>query len=89
MFIAISREKLTAFLSGNEDCEALSENEYVVDLYDMEPPVTMNLTLVKDGVDVEAAAELLYDEEQDGWYMGERIEDEARIAKILTEAVEA
>ena len=88
MLIRISREELIAYLNASEDAEALSADEYVADLYDAEPPITMNLRIVKDGAEVLAAAELLYDEEQDGWYMGERIEDEARLTSALIEAME-
>ena len=41
---------------------------------------------VRDGVAVDGAAELLYDEEQDGWYMGGRLEDVAAVAGALREA---
>lgn len=87
MWIQISREKLIAYLNASEDAEALSADEYVADLYDAEPPITLNLRVVENGAEVLAAAELLYDEEQDGWYMGERIEDEARLQAALTEAM--
>lgn len=87
MLIQISKEKLVAYLNASEDAEALSADEYVADLYDAEPPITMNLRVVENGAEVLAAAELLYDEEQDGWYMGERIEDEARLAAALAEAM--
>lgn len=89
MLIEISKDKLLAFLTSNEDCEALTADEYVVDLYDMDTPITIDLRIVKEGAEILAAAELLYDEEQDGWYMGERIEDEARISEALKAAMEA
>ena len=66
---------LEAFLAKCEDCEALSEKEYVLDLYDLEPPISMDLTLQKDGLWIEGAAELVFDEEMDGWYIGRRIEE--------------
>ena len=88
MLIQISRERLIAYLNASEDAEALSADEYVADLYDAEPPITLNLRVVKGGAEILAAAELLYDDEQDGWYMGERIEDEARLAAALREAME-
>ena len=87
MLIRISKEKLLDYLNASEDAEALSADEYVADLYDAEPPITLNLRVVENGAEVLAAAELLYDEEQDGWYMGERIEDEARLQAALTEAM--
>lgn len=89
MLIKISQEKLMRFLANNEDAEALTADEYVVDLYDIEPPLTLNLKVSKDGGEILAAAELLYDAEQDGWYMGERIEDAARVTAALMAAMEA
>lgn len=74
-----------AFLENNEDCEMLSEGEYVADLFDCDAPMTVNLKIEKDEIRVLAAAYLLYDEAQDGWYMGDRIEDET----ILVNAFEA
>ena len=38
-------------------------------------------------MDVLAALEMLYDEEQDGWYLGEKIKDEKRLADLLNEAL--
>lgn len=85
----ISLDALKAFLESNEDCEMLSEGEYVADLFDLAEPMTVNLRLEKDGVNVLAAARLLYDEEQDGWYMGERILDQDEVLKALDAAVRA
>ena len=67
-------ESLKAFLEASEDAEQLSAREYVADLYDIARPVSLDLVFVKGGVGVDGAAELKYDEEQDGWYMGERLE---------------
>ena len=67
-------EALRAFLENFEDAEQLSAREYVVDLYDIPRPVSLDLVFVKGGVAVDGAAELLYDEAQDGWYMGQRVE---------------
>ena len=49
------RNRLRAFLAANADCEALSEDEYVADLYDLEAPMSMDLVFVKDGVRVDGA----------------------------------
>ena len=67
---------LKAFLEENPDAEQLSQREYVVDLYDIEPPVTIDLVFVKGGIGVDGAAELKYDEQMDGWYMDKRLEDQ-------------
>ena len=47
----------------------------------------MDIQLDDKGVDVLAALEMLYDEEQDGWYLGEKIKDEKRLADLLNEAL--
>lgn len=74
---------LRDFLERFEDAERLSQREYVVDLFDIERPVSLDLVFVKGGVAVDGAAELRYDEEQDGWYMGERLEDADDVAEAL------
>lgn len=66
--------RLRAYLSASEDAEALGPDEYTVDLYELEPPISMQLVLTERGIDVLAAAELAHDEALDGWYMGTRIE---------------
>lgn len=87
MTINISAEALKAFLESSEDAEMLSEGEYVVDLFDTDTPVTVNLKFEKGVCCVLAAAYLLYDDNQDGWYMGDRTEDEAVISKAFADAM--
>ena len=77
---------LRAFLDGSEDAEQLSAREYVADLYDIERPVSLDLVFVKGGVAVDGAAELRYDGEQDGWYMGQRLETPQAVADALRQA---
>ena len=77
---------LRAFLENCEDAERLSEREYVVDLYDIERPVSLDLVFVRGGVGVDGAAELKYDDEQDGWYMGERLELSEDVMSALRQA---
>ena len=77
---------LRAFLEKCEDAEKLTEKEYVVDLYDLEKPVSMDLVFIKSGVAVDGAAVLEYDEEMDGWYMGERIEQPEAVYAALEQA---
>lgn len=77
---------LRAFLEASEDAEQLSAREYVVDLYDIEQPVSLDLVFVRGGVAVDGAAELKYDEEQDGWYMGRRLEDPDDVLAALNSA---
>ena len=82
----VQEKALRAFLDGCEDAERLSEREYVVDLYDIARPMSLDLVFVRGGAAVDGAAELKYDPEQDGWYMGERINDPEDIMAALSEA---
>ena len=75
--------ELRAFLDASEDVEQLSAREYVADLYDIDRPVSLDLVFVKGGIGVDGAAELKYDEEQDGWYMGERLEQPEEVLSAL------
>ena len=77
---------LNAYLDQCEDCERLSAKEVVLDLYDNETPVSMNFVFVKGGIGVDGAAELKYSEEDQGYYMGDRIEDAQAIRSALEEA---
>lgn len=89
MKIKLTAEEFSAvknFLNTFEDSEQLSEKEYVVDLYDIEPPISLDLSLGKDCLFVDGAAELLFDEEMDGWYIGERIEKPEPVLRALREA---
>lgn len=89
MKIALTAEQLTAlksFLDTFEDSEALTDKEYVLDLYDIEPPISLDLTLGKNCLFVDGAAELKFDEEMDGWYIGERIEQPEPIIEALNKA---
>ncbi len=89
MKIKLTAEEFSAvknFLNTFEDSEQLSEKEYVVDLYDIEPPISLDLSLGKDCLFVDGAAELLFDEEMDGWYIGERIEEPEPVLRALREA---
>ena len=79
-------QALRAFLNACEDAEALSEREFVADLYDIARPVSLDLVFVRDGVAVDGAAELLYDEAQDGWYMGQRLDRPEEVLAALREA---
>ena len=79
-------EALRGFLEGFEDAEQLSAREYVVDLYDIPVPVSLDLVFVRGGVAVDGAAELLYDAEQDGWYMGQRLENPDDVRAALEQA---
>ena len=77
---------LRAFLDSCDDAEQLSAREYVLDLYDIARPISLDLVFVKGDVGVDGAAELKYDEEQDGWYMGERLDSADAVLDALVEA---
>lgn len=77
---------LNAYLDQCPDCERLSAREVVLDLYDNETPVSMNFVFVKGGIGVDGAAELKYSEADQGFYMGDRIEDAGRVRAALEEA---
>ena len=66
------------------DPSAASEGGYVVDLYDADPPATLELAIDGEGVDALAAVALRYDEESGGWYLADRIED-AGVVRALIE----
>ena len=88
MIVNIDRNKLKAFLESCEDAEEVGKDEYTVDLYDIEPTMSMNIEFTKDGVDVLAALFLEFDEEQEGWYLGEKPKDVELIEKVLRQAME-
>ena len=83
---AAQESALRAYLEQSEDAEQLSDREYVADLYYIARPVSLDLVFAKGGIGVDGAAELKYDEEQDGWYMGERLERPEDVLAALKEA---
>lgn len=86
MHISLSEKKLSQIrrlLETSPDAQAMSGGEYILDLYDREVPLSLELTLQSDGVEVTAAAEMAYDEALDGWYLSGRIEDAAALADVL------
>ncbi|MBQ9409062.1 MAG: hypothetical protein IJU28_06715 [Clostridia bacterium] len=87
MLLNIDTKLLTAFLNTNEDCSALGGGEYIADLYDAPRPLTLDILMQNDKALLLAAASLLYDEEQDGWYMGDQVSDEAEILRALNDAI--
>ena len=84
---AAEAAELKSFLSACEDAEMLKEDEWVLDLYDINVPVSLDMVFEKKGgLRIDGAAALLYDEEQDGWYMGARLEDADSVRAALREA---
>ncbi len=86
MKIPFSKEEALALRQALSDCpdaEALGTDAYVVDLYDADPPLSLELAFPKDGVEVLAAEELAYSEELDGWYLSGPVADAAVLAAAL------
>ena len=88
MIVNIDKDQLKAFLETCEDAEEVGTDEYTVDLYDTDPAISMDIEFTKDGVDVLAALFLEFDEEQDGWYLGEKTKDVELIEKVLRQVIE-
>lgn len=76
-------EALRAKLATFEDAEATETDEFVVDLYDADPPLSLELAFEQGGVRVLAAESLAYDEEQAGYYLAGPVEDAVQIAQAL------
>ena len=88
MTVSVSAERLLAFLETCPDAENVGGSEYVLDIYDTDPPVTMDIAVEDGKVDVLSALTLLYDEESDGWYPDERLRDAGLFEKLLNDAIE-
>ncbi len=74
---------LEARLADSQDAEPLGEGHWALDLYDAQPPLTLELEFGKQGLEVTAAAELRFSEELDGYYMAERVTDAAQVRAEL------
>ncbi len=86
MLLPLTSDQLAAFrafLSSSEDAEPLGGEEYSCDLYELDPPVSLEIALTDAGVEVLAAAQMAYDEGMDGWYLTERIEDMQALARAM------
>lgn len=83
---AEERSFLLSYLAASTDCEKLAEGEWVADLYDVEPPVSLDLVFKKDIVFADGAEYLAYDEESDGYYLAGPVESAERVAEILRAA---
>ena len=75
---------LKARLAESEDAESTGSNEYVLDLFDEEPPLSLELQLEPDGADILAAVEMRYDEMSDGYCFVRRLYDIEEIERVLT-----
>ena len=83
---AEEKKALKAYLENNEDCEKLTEKEWVMDVYDVETPASFDLVFMKDSLFADGAEYLKYDEEQDGWYIAGPIETAEKAVEILRAA---
>ncbi|HIS03059.1 MAG TPA: hypothetical protein IAA75_04010 [Candidatus Pullichristensenella avicola] len=89
MMLSLNKQELAAlraFLDGNADCEALSESEYVADLYDLEAPMSLDLVFCEHGVRIDGACLLAYDEGMEGYYICEAVAAPEQVRRALTEA---
>lgn len=83
---AEERKALMAYLEGSEDCEKLSEKEWILDIYDNETPISLDLVFNRDSIFADGAEYLKYDEEMDGWFMSGPIESADDVLAILRAA---
>lgn len=83
---AEEKKALLAYLESNEDCEKLSEHEWVADVYDTETPVSLDLVFKKDSIFADGAEYLGFDEEMDGYYISGPVESAERVVEILRAA---
>ncbi len=86
MYIRFTDDELNRirdFAIQSEDCEQIGENEFVLDLFDLDAPVTLDIVLDRRGAHVEGAAFLSFDEEMDGWYMDAPIEREEDVRDAI------
>ena len=81
--------RLTEALRANDDCEEAGDGSFIVDLYEPEPAVSLELYIEKGGIAITAVGLLSYSKELDGWYMTERTENEDEINAALERALSA
>lgn len=91
MFLALTDAELASlkrYLEASEDAEQLRAAEWVLDLYEGETPVSVDMVFEakKGGLRIDGAALLLYDEGEDGWYMGARLDSAEALRQILSDA---
>lgn len=77
------QQALLDFARESEDAERLAEGYYTLDVYELEPPLTMEFELCEGGIDVLSAFDLLYSAPDDGWYLGDRIEEAGALSARL------
>ena len=80
---AEERQALLKYLDASEDCEKLSEKEWILDIYDSAEPVSLDLVFARDSVFADGAEYMKYDEEMDGWFISGPIESAEKVLEIL------
>lgn len=88
MLLNLDARALEQWLAACPDAEALGEGEYTVDLYDVDTPLSVQLLCTDKGAELLAALTLCYDEEMDGWYLAQRVDDADLVARMLLQAEE-
>lgn len=83
---ADEKKALKAYLEASEDCEKLSEREWVMDIYDSDAPASFDLVFSRESLFADGAEYLKYDEEQDGWYIAGPVESAEKAVEILRAA---
>lgn len=81
---AEEKERMLAALRADEDCEENGDGSFTVDLYEPEdePVLSVELYPEKDGFAITAVCLMEYSEEMKGWYLADKIKDEAEQAKV-------
>lgn len=76
---AEEKERMLAALRADEDCEENGDGSFTVDLYEPEeePVLSIELYPEKDGFAITAVCLMEYSEEMKGWYLSDKIKDEA------------
>ena len=77
------KQALLAYMEASEDCEKITEHEWVADIYDIETPISVDFVFKKDSLFADGAEYLSYDEEMDGYYMSGTVENADRLIEIL------
>ena len=77
------RQALLKYLETSEDCEKLSEKEWILDIYEGAEPVSLDLVFMRESVFADGAEYMKYDEEMDGWFISGPIESADKVLEIL------
>ncbi len=76
-------QALLDYVKISEDAEQIAEGEFTLDIYDVEPPLSMQFELCAGGIDCLACYEMRYSDALDGWHLADRLEDPAQIQRRL------